>query len=71
MHIKSPDTDPIHPTDIGGDAGEDGGLPDGVASSRRHKAGHTMDHPAAPNAAVQRSTRVTLETQNTEPPTYP
>lgn len=55
-------TDAVHPADVGRCAGEDGGLPVGVAAGGGHKAGHTMDNPLAIDAAVQRATRVTLGT---------
>lgn len=53
-------TDVVHPADVGGGAGEDCGLPVGVAAGGGHEAGHTVDHPLAVDAAVQGATRVTL-----------
>jgi len=53
-------TDLFQPGAVGGDAGEHRGLPVGVAARRGHEAGDTVDHPAAPHVAVQRTTRVTL-----------
>lgn len=50
----------IHPADVSGGTGENGGLLGVIAAVGRHKAGHTMDNPAAVDAAVQGSTRVTL-----------
>lgn len=54
-------TDAVHPADVGGDTGEDGGLPVGVAARGGHEAGHTVDNPPAADTAVQGATRVTLQ----------
>ncbi len=58
-------TDAIHPADVVGDTGEDGGLLVGVATQARHKAGHTVDDPLATNTAVEGATRVTLDVDKT------
>lgn len=53
-------TDRVHPVNVGGDTGEDGGLLGSAASITRHEAGDTMDVVFPINVAVQRATRVTL-----------
>ena len=58
-------TDAVHPADVSGHTGEDGGLLVGVASRGGHKAGHTVDNPLAVDAAVQGAAGVTLDTETT------
>ena len=55
------DTDPVHPADVVGHAGEHGGLLVGVAALPGHEAGNAVHHILAVHLAVQGSTRVTLE----------
>lgn len=56
-------TDVVHPADVVGDAGEDGGLLVGVAARGGHKAGHTVDNPLAFDTAVQGAAGVTLDSE--------
>lgn len=59
-------THAVHPAVVGGDTGEDGGLPVGVAAAGRHKAGHTVDHPLSVDTAVQGATGVALDPEKTQ-----
>ena len=55
------DTDPVHPADVVGHAGEHGGLLVGVAALPGHEAGNAVHHILAVHLAVQGASRVTLE----------
>lgn len=53
-------SDRVYPSDVRGDAGEDGGLLESVASHARHKTGYSMDIPIVANLAAERATKVPL-----------
>lgn len=56
----------VDPADVGADSGEDGGLLEVVATHTGAEADHTMDVPGAISVlAVQRTTRVSLRTDDT------
>ena len=54
----------LHPGEVGRHAGEDGGFPDGVATSSGHKAGESMDYKPATDQTVQRTTTIALQQEN-------
>lgn len=58
-----PPTHLLHPGDVSGDAGEDGGFLGCVAAEGRPKANDAVDLPGFAIAAVQGPARVALQTE--------
>lgn len=51
----------VHPFVVGGNAGEDGGLPESVASVTGDEAGNTVHIVFSVHQAVERAARITLK----------